>query len=79
MTPDIDQICFGLDRETDERSLIAFIKAFTGRDLLATIVPRLEDREITAVVDMLTGLMKKHFSEQEYHQLFLSGPPTRNS
>jgi hypothetical protein len=79
MTPDIDQICFGLDRATDERSLIAFIKAFTGRDLLAAIVPRLEDREITAVVDMLTGLMKKHFSEQEYHQLFLSGPPTRNS
>jgi hypothetical protein len=79
MAPDIDQICFGLDRATDERSLLAFIKAFAGRDLLTTLVPRLEDREITAVVDMLTGLMKKHFSAQEYHRLFLSGPPARNS
>lgn len=68
------QICFGFDRATDESSLIVFIEAFADRKLLTTLVPRMKDEEITAMVDHLTGLMKRHLAEKEYHQLFLSEP-----
>ena len=70
----MEQICFGFDRPTDERSLVAFLAAFSDRPLLQTLVSRLADEEIHALVDFLTGLMKKHLTEQEYHRLFLSGP-----
>jgi hypothetical protein len=32
---------------------------------------RLSDSEIEELVDHLTGLMKKHMSEEEYHHHFL--------
>jgi hypothetical protein len=66
------RICFGFDRATDESSLIAFIEAFAGNHLVTTLVSRLQDEEITEMVDYLTGLMKRHLTEKEYHQLFLS-------
>lgn len=67
----MDQICFGLTRAIDEKSLIAFIEAFADRKLLHTLVPRLADDEITAMLDFLSRLMKKHLTEEEYHRLFL--------
>jgi hypothetical protein len=72
----MEQICFGFDRATDEQSLVAFMAAFSDRALLHTLVSRLGDKEIVTLVDFLTGLMKKHLTEKEYHRLFLSGPHT---
>jgi hypothetical protein len=72
----MEQICFGFDRTTDEQSLVAFMAAFSDRPLLHTLVSRLADEEILALVDFLTGLMKKHLTEKEYHRLFLAGPQT---
>jgi hypothetical protein len=69
-----EQICFGLDRPLDEQSLIAFMEILSAPGLLHTLVPRLADEEILAVVDLFTGLMKKHLSHEEYHRLFLTGP-----
>lgn len=68
-------ICFGLDRPTDEASLIAFIERFARPALLATLAPRLSDGEITATLDFLTNLMQKHLSDKEYHRLFLVEKP----
>ncbi len=67
------EICFGLDRTTDERSITAFIERFARPEVLAALTPRLEENEIHAILDFLSNLMHKHFSEQEYHRLFL-GP-----
>ena len=64
-------ICFGLNRETDERSLAAFLLLFTEAPMLETLIPRLSDDEISEVVDFLTRLMKRHLLENEYHSLFL--------
>ena len=76
VTTDIsmERICFGFDRATDEQSLVAFMAAFSDRPLLHTLVSRMADEEIHALVDFLTGLMKKHLTEKEYHRLFLTGP-----
>jgi hypothetical protein len=65
------EICFGLSREADERSLAAFVQLFAAPPLLAALIPRLSDDDISATVDFLTRLMKKHLQEQEYHTLFL--------
>jgi hypothetical protein len=64
-------IAFGFDRATDEQSLSLFLQRFVDRDLLDTLLPRLQDDETIEVVDMLTKIMQKHLSEKEYHALFL--------
>jgi hypothetical protein len=64
-------ICFGLNRETDERSLTAFLQRFAEPTFLQTLIPRLEEEEITSLLDFLSRLMHKHCSEKEYHRLFL--------
>jgi len=71
---DIDQICFGLSRASDELSLKLFLESFIKDNLLQTIIPRLDDAEIISIVDFFTALMKTHLSKKEYHELFLSTP-----
>ncbi|MFZ5776020.1 MAG: hypothetical protein ACOY3Z_11110 [Thermodesulfobacteriota bacterium] len=66
-----EEICFGLNRQTDERSLAAFLGRFADPVFLDLLLPRLADDEITEVLDFLTRLMHKHVSEAEYHRLFL--------
>jgi len=64
-------MAFGLDRATDERSLIQFMERFARPELLATLIHRLEDQEIIALLDHLSDLLKNHLHEAEYHRLFL--------
>ncbi len=66
----LEKICFGLDRQTDEASLTAVVQRFARPELLATLIPRLNDQEISAVLDFLTTMMQKHLSDEEYHRLF---------
>ncbi|HCC53326.1 MAG TPA: hypothetical protein DEQ20_00100 [Desulfobulbaceae bacterium] len=65
------EICFGLNRETDEQSIEAFLQRFADPAFLQTLIPRLEEEEITSLLDFLSRLMHKHCSENEYHRLFL--------
>ena len=62
---------FGLDRATDEQSLITFLKQFSKDRLLGTLAPRMSEEEIHQVVDLLTMVMRNHLSGEEYHYLFL--------
>jgi hypothetical protein len=64
-------IAFGYSRKEDERSLIAFLQKFSDDYLMQLISKRVSDSEIEDLVDLLTGLMKKHLSEEEYHRYFL--------
>ena len=64
-------MAFGFSREEDERSLIAFLQKFSDDELMKLLSRRLSDSEIEELVDHLTGLMKKHMSEEEYHHHFL--------
>ncbi len=66
-----DEIVFGLDRKTDERSLELFLRLFSKQELLNTLIPLLDDGEIEQVVDHLTTLMRNHLEEKQYHELFL--------
>lgn len=67
-------IVFGLNRETDERSLAAFLRLFSRTPFTEVLIPRLSDDEIQGLVHLLTAVLRSHLSEQEYHELFLAGP-----
>jgi hypothetical protein len=62
---------FGLDRSTDEQSLVTFLRLFSQDRLLGTLAPRMREEEIHQVVDLLTEIMRNHLSGEEYHKLFL--------
>jgi len=62
---------FGLDRETDEKSLMVYLQKFSDDTLLKTILPRLSDAEIQELFDLISRILKTHLKENEYHQLFL--------
>ena len=64
-------IGFGLDRQTDERTIVYYLQKFSDDTLIETLVKRLTDEELNTIFSMLTRLMKTHLSESEYHQLFL--------
>lgn len=64
-------MAFGYSREEDERSITAFMQKFSDDALMKLLRGRLSDPEIEELVDHLTGLMKKHLSEEEYHRYFL--------
>ena len=68
---DINEICFGMDRQTDEESLALFIRHFASPAVLETLIPRLSNEEITEILDFLSKIMGNHFKESEYHSLFL--------
>ena len=64
-------MAFGYSRLEDERSLVVFLQKFSDDDVMMLLTGRLSDSEIEELVDRITGLMKKHLSEEEYHRHFL--------
>ena len=71
MNTGFEQICFGLSRELDEQSLALFLRLFSREELLRTLIRRLTEEEISSLVDKLTGILRRHLTEKEYHELFL--------
>ena len=62
---------FGLDRSTNEKTIIYYLQKFSDDLLMQKLVDRLSDQELEEIFDLLTRLLKKHFSEPEYHRFFL--------
>jgi len=62
---------FGLDRETDENTIIYYLQKFSDDKLMATLVNRMTAEELDEIFSLLTRLLKNHLTEPEYHTLFL--------
>jgi len=62
---------FGLDRETDEKTITCYLQKFSDDELLKVLIKRLTNDELEEIFAMITRMMKNHFSEPEYHQYFL--------
>jgi len=67
-------VAFGLSREVDEKSLIYYLQKFSDDDLVKTLVPRLTDEEINRLFELMSQLMRKYFTDEEYHEYFLKDP-----
>lgn len=65
------QICFGLDQDLDRQSFSCFLQLAGRAEFADLLAARLSSEEIEEYVDAFTGLLKKHLSKNEYHQIFL--------
>ena len=61
----------GLDRETDENTIIYYLQKFSDDTLMKELVKRLTDEELEEIFSLLTRLLRKHLTDSEYHTLFL--------
>jgi hypothetical protein len=62
---------FGLDRETDEETIMFYLQKFSEDSFLKALMPRLSDPELEELYLFVNDKLKKHLSEDEYHALFL--------
>jgi hypothetical protein len=62
---------FGLDRQTDEATLTWYLQKFSDDSHMALIRERITTQEMTALFDLLGGLLKRYLNESEYHKVFL--------
>jgi hypothetical protein len=62
---------FGLDRETDENTIIYYLQKFSDDALMQVLTKRLTNEELDEIFNMLTRLLRNHLTENEYHTLFL--------
>ena len=62
---------FGLGRETDEETIMFYLQKFSEDTFLKVLLPRLSDDELEGIYLFINEKLKKHFSEEEYHDLFL--------
>ena len=62
---------FGLNRETNQNTIIYYLQKFSDDSLMETLKERLSDSELETLFDLISGLLHRHLSEEEYHRLFL--------
>lgn len=62
---------FGLNRETNENTIIYYLQKFSDDELMEVMRNRLDDNDLASLFDQISGLLRKHLSEDEYHQYFL--------
>ena len=62
---------FGLDRETDELTVLYYLQKISDDTLGRVLVRRMTDAELAAVFEQASALLRRHLSEPEYHRLFL--------
>lgn len=66
---------YGLDRATDEATMQVYLQKLSDDQCMRAILPRLSDGELENLFDLVSGLLRRYLSEQEYHGLFLKDEP----
>ncbi|MCF8076366.1 MAG: cytoplasmic protein [Desulfotignum sp.] len=62
---------FGMDRDTDEQTIMFYLQKFSEDTFMKTFVPRLSDDDLEKIYQCIHTLLKQHITEDEYHALFL--------
>jgi hypothetical protein len=62
---------FGLDRTTDENTVRCYLQKFSDDAVTAAVLKRLDAAELAEIFDLISRLLRRHLSEDEYHRLFL--------
>ncbi|MBL0700841.1 MAG: cytoplasmic protein [Desulfosarcina sp.] len=62
---------FGLDRGTDEETIMFYLQKFSEDSFLKAFISRLSDLELEEIYLFINKKLKEHISEDEYHTLFL--------
>ncbi len=64
-------IGFGLNQESDMDTVVYYLQKFSDDQLMKLLRKRLTDEDCQTIFDLLSGLLRKHLSETEYHHYFL--------
>ncbi len=62
---------FGLDRTSDEETIIVYLQKFSDDTLIQHLVKKMSDAELEEIHTLLSRLMKTHLTKTEYERLFL--------
>ena len=62
---------FGLDRNTDESTVIYYLQKFSDDELMHEMKKRMDDEDLSTLFNLISGLLRKYLNEEEYHALFL--------
>jgi len=62
---------FGMDRKTDEETIMFYLQKFSEDTFMAHLLPLLDDDELDEIYALIHRLLKRHLSEDKYHTLFL--------
>ena len=62
---------FGLNRESDQDTVIYYLQKFSDDRLMELLRNRMSDEDRQAIFDLISGLLRKHLAEPEYHRYFL--------
>jgi len=62
---------FGLNRATDENTVIYYLQKFSDDTLMNKIIKKFDDDELNEIFTMVSRILKNHLKESEYHSLFL--------
>ena len=62
---------FGLDRETNENTVVYYLQKFSDDSFMEKIIKRFTDEELEEIFNLITRILKQHLTEPEYHRLFL--------
>jgi len=62
---------FGADRQTDENTIIFYLQKFSDDQLMQILIKRLTGDELSEIFSLMTRLLKKNLTGEEYHAFFL--------
>lgn len=65
---------FGMNRKTDEDTVIYYLQKFSDDKLMEVITKRLSDKDLNRIFELISSLLRRYLSEKEYHSLFLKDP-----
>jgi peptide methionine sulfoxide reductase MsrA len=66
---------FGLDRKTDEHTVMVYLQKLSDDLLMEKMIQRMSEEDLEALFLTMTRMLKKYLSEDEYHELFLKDEP----
>jgi TorA maturation chaperone TorD len=64
-------MAFGLDRQTDEQTLTAYLQKFSDDHLLEVLLPRLNQDSLNRLFEEISTILRENLKHEEYHRLFL--------
>jgi hypothetical protein len=62
---------FGLDRQTNENTVIYYLQKFSDDHLMKRLIPSVTDTDLEEIFELINRLLKARLSDTEYHRLFL--------
>ncbi len=66
-----DLVGFGLDRKTDENTVVYCLQKFSDDKLMEVLKQRMTEKELEETFNLITAILKTHLSEEEYHSYYL--------